>query len=531
MQFSHDGTWLAVYTREGVGVWDVASGQRILPIESQQSDDRYSGREGDASNDGNSRIPDRSARFGDSFATFDSSVFGGSGSKRDRQDILLRIDHGIDAFAFGPRRERIALAGTSSGVTVVELSTGRHIFTNDEQGAHILQFSPDGKRLIAFKFWEMTMWDLATGKEILHTPWHTYEFDSTGLWFNSNGKNLVGLSDDGVHVWDSEVGEKILSVTWDDTRTSALFSPNRQQVMADFPDGSREVWDLVTCTKKNVLRGMLGEASDMVFSPDGTQIAVGGEYFSDEYDENIRIWKLKAGPDVRQIKAHRKGVSDIAFGPDSRLIASASRDNTVKVWQVATGQKLHTLKANLEAVRVVAASPDGQLLASGNADGTVKLWSIYYNKSSNPPEIRIITGGTERTVAGPIGGVSSLAFSPTAKWLAAGGSDGTLMAWQWEPNKDLHEILHVDGHDSPVKALAFSGDSQRLVSIAMDGQVKVWSVPTRLELTTQGFHAGETRCAAVSPDGKRLAVYTTDRMLKIGDSYPRLRDAHTQRPC
>jgi WD40 repeat protein len=63
----------------------------------------------------------------------------------------------------------------------------------------------------------------------------------------------------------------------------------------------------------------------------------------------------------------------MAFLPNSRLLASASRDGTVRLWDTATGALQQTLQGHSDAVMSVAFSPDSELLASASGD-KVRLW-------------------------------------------------------------------------------------------------------------------------------------------------------------
>ena len=104
-------------------------------------------------------------------------------------------------------------------------------------------------------------------------------------------------------------------------------------------------------------------------------------------------------------------VEDVAFSPDGKTLAMASREGNVQLWDVATGKLLETLKGHSSAVRAVVFSPDGRTLASGSSDQTVRLWNVETRREL----MQLDPGSVE------LGQVQTLAFSPDGKQLLAGG--------------------------------------------------------------------------------------------------------------
>jgi hypothetical protein len=78
------------------------------------------------------------------------------------------------------------------------------------------------------------------------------------------------------------------------------------------------------------------------------------------------------GSSLQTLKGYSGPVNAIAFSPDGKLTASASRDKTVKLWDTAAWAPRATLEGHLYPVRAVAFSPE---LASASSD-TVRLWDV-----------------------------------------------------------------------------------------------------------------------------------------------------------
>jgi WD40 repeat protein len=99
------------------------------------------------------------------------------------------------------------------------------------------------------------------------------------------------------------------------------------------------------------------------------------------------------------------------------------------------------------------------------------------------------------------GGGLSVAVAPDSQ-LVAVGNPGVFL---WDVKKK-EMIRHLKGHDNWVVALAFSADSQRLISGAGDSTARVWEVATGKEVGRLRFPGSSTYVHSVgfSCDGKRV---------------------------
>ncbi|MFN3422734.1 MAG: WD40 repeat domain-containing protein, partial [Armatimonadota bacterium] len=96
-------------------------------------------------------------------------------------------------------------------------------------------------------------------------------------------------------------------------------------------------------------------------------------------------------------------------------------------------------------VVAVAFSPDGKILASASRDGTVQFWDFSEHRQAFEVELK----------HPPL----SISFSPDSQWLAIGGYGG-LVSFCRVGDQKVVKVLELD--DEVIQAIAFSPNGKLL---------------------------------------------------------------------
>jgi WD40 repeat protein len=248
------------------------------------------------------------------------------------------------------------------------------------------------------------------------------------------------------------------------------------------------------------------------------EAGMSSDELSPEARNNINT-ALQRLPNLLQLKLNDQ-VPGVAFSSDGSQCLTWDLGGHIKVWSAVTGENLTPTKEGswkLDKRTQVGLlgtpfSTFGDLVAESGDSGDVNV--LDYR-----------TGG--RLLIKPNQGtIHSLQFSPNGKYLATGGSDGSIKIWNGlssdlpsssdqagpEMEKPLKTLQILESPLISTYALSFDRSESKLVAAGSDGIARVWDVPSGdLVARTPAVHSddgtqGNIYAVSFSTDGKYLAV-------------------------
>jgi WD40 repeat protein len=269
----------------------------------------------------------------------------------------------------------------------------------------------------------------------------------------------------------------------------------------------------------------------MVFSADGNLIA-GVSRGRDGY--KLRLWSRRTGKhqlDFEKSYGYQGVAGEVKFhfSPDGRTLASGGlnhggmpKPDIVKLWDVATGRLTHTLVAR-QGFRDIAFSPDSRMIAVvGSSAGTKPVrGGIAISRNRGEVSLwNVNTGNRMRTLSGLPSSGTTAAFSPDGKSLAIAHDMAPVSIINVATGKVTRTVPYPpsigSGHHAPmsmnVHQLAYSPDG-KVLAAADYRAVHLWNAVSgqfikTVELMSPPMYSSglDVGGIAVSPDSQSIAV-------------------------
>ena len=340
----------------------------------------------------------------------------------------------------------------------------------------------------------MRLYALDTGKLL----W-SRRVDGAAAAFVAAGRSVVAIVDRALVTLDTVTGEprgKPVPVALPGVVQELVPSPDGTSAIALVGKPRARAIALSTGARIGRVKH-LRAVTDAAFAPDGRLVASSGR------DHTGRVWSTRTWREVRRpLLGHNGQVLAVAFDRTGERIATGSTDQTARVWRIGTERAITTLFGHTSYVSDVAFGP-GDVLVTASGDGTARTWSAEgvpareLDRSSRArPEGRVLRGrdcrdgrrGRDDPRLGPGTGIELVRApnlrGPTAPRRRAVSPDGTASA---RIDGDLVRLRTasgekvLEGHKDVVNSVAFSPDGRLLVSAGRDHDVIVWDVATGAE--------------------------------------------------
>ena len=284
--------------------------------------------------------------------------------------------------------------------------------------------------------------------------------------FAPDGKTLVTGTYGGdrtARLWDVATGKELRRFDADQSAygvESIAISPDGKMLATGGRSDQVVLWELGTGKEIREIPSHGGNIIGVAFSPDGKTLAFGGCT-----DKQIHLWDIANEKETRAFQVDRQRLLSMAMAPDGKTLLSGG-DGPLGLWDVSTGQAIREIPQKFWAVGSVAFSPDGKMMAAGNWHATVDLYEAATGK-----HLAVMTGHRSK-VPGFVG-VMGVAFSPDGRTVASVAEDATVRIWEVLSGE---ERLCLKGHDDATTAVCFAPDGRTLVSGSTDGSAILWDV-------------------------------------------------------
>eukprot|EP00033_Pygsuia_biforma_P000303 GCRY01000371.1.p1 GENE.GCRY01000371.1~~GCRY01000371.1.p1 ORF type:complete len:472 (+),score=85.81 GCRY01000371.1:116-1531(+) len=301
-----------------------------------------------------------------------------------------------------------------------------------------------------------------TAERILDAPELVDDYYLNLLDWNSSNLLSIALGQ-SVYIWNattSEINHLFESENAEAHPTAVSWVNEGNFLAVGTNNAEVQIWDV---EKQRQIRSMKGHLARVGALSWNNHVLSSGSRDTMIFNHDVRL----ADHHIGTLQGHSEEVCGLKWSPDGTQLASGGNDNLLNIWDsesVSTGRPQFQLTHHNAAVKALAWCPwQRHLLASGGgtADRCIRFWNT-------------MTGACVNTIDTK-SQVCSIQWSKHSKELVSshGFSQNQLCVWKYPTMTKQAELT---GHTSRVLHLALSPDGTTICSAAGDETLRFWKV-------------------------------------------------------
>lgn len=222
-------------------------------------------------------------------------------------------------------------------------------------------------------------------------------------------------------------------------------------------------------------------------------IAAHGDFVATAgYDNKLILWDNKTRQAIAR-GTHDHLVNNCAFSADGKWLVSASSDYSARIWALPTMRLQAVLAGHGDDVDMAIFSPDDRLIATCALDRLVRIFNLH--------------GECITTCPGHTGNVLSLAWTPDSQHVVSTSVDGTIRKWDVATGIEVQKTdlkIRTDSLEISSNGVIYAGDDLGRIVI-IDGA----------RTSFVEAHAAGIKKVALNPKNGNLACLSYDRTMSI----------------
>jgi WD40 repeat protein len=344
------------------------------------------------------------------------------------------------------------------------------------------------------------VWNVDTGELVFTLTDHTEAISCAK--FSPDGTTIAtGSLDGSVKIWSSQTGNCLFTFLHfeddDKDKGSTIvleFSPDGTQLAVG---GGANVafWDVIGRKLLSTFRAHISNINSVSFSPDGSLLA------TSSLDKSAAVWDAQTSEEISRLEGHKASVTSAIFSLDSRSVLTTSMDAKAKLWEAKSGRLIQCFEGHRAEIVDASFNFDGTRVVTASWDGTAKLWNASNNR------FKAFLDCEESMLMATFNAEGSKIVTPNID-----SSDPMAHVWDFSTGECIFSLKE---HSDLIEYASFSPDGHYIVTTSADKTAKVWNAENGSLITTLTGHTNTVKFAVFSSDSQMVATASFDGAAKL----------------